>query len=36
MKCKMIVVMLVVACSDTESTNGSVVVKNGFNAFRYL
>ena len=27
---------VVVACSDTESTNGSVVVKNGFNAFRYL
>jgi len=27
---------VVVACSDTESTNGLVVVKNGFNAFRYL
>lgn len=28
--------IVVVACSDTESTNGSVVVKNGFNALRYL
>ena len=27
---------VVVACSDTESTNGSVVVKNGFSALRYL
>lgn len=27
---------VVVACSDTESTNGSVVVKNGFIAFIYL
>ena len=28
--------VVVVACSATESTNGSDVVKNGFNAFRYL
>jgi len=27
---------VVVACSATESVNGSVVVKKGFNAFRYL
>ncbi len=28
--------MVVVACSATESTKGSVVVKNGLIAFRYL
>ena len=28
--------ILVVACSDTESTSGSVVVKNGLSALRYL
>ena len=28
--------MVVVACSETESTKGSVVVKKGFRAFRYL
>ena len=28
--------IVVVACSDTESTSGSVVVKNGFKALRYL
>ena len=27
---------VVVACSDIESTNGSVVVKKGFKALRYL
>jgi len=27
---------VVVACSETESVNGSVVVKKGFNALRYL
>jgi len=27
---------VVVACSDTESTKGSLVVRNGFKAFRYL
>ena len=27
---------VVVACSETESVRGSVVVKNGFNALRYL
>ena len=27
---------MVVACSETESVSGSVVVKNGFNALRYL
>ena len=27
---------MVVACSATESTNGSVVVRNGLIAFKYL
>ena len=27
---------VVVACSETESVSGSAVVKNGFNALRYL
>ena len=29
-----IVAIVVVACSETESTRGSVVVKNGFSAFK--
>ena len=28
--------MVGVVCSETESVSGSVVVKNGFNALRYL